>query len=613
MCGICGFASFEQDFSEQSDRWNQVLVAMRTSIAHRGRNSAGEMLGKHIGLGHARLSIRDLSSAGAQPMVRRVGGVEYAIVYNGEIYNVDEIQPTLRSAGYHFETATDTEVILYAYIHYGAEFMRKLNGIYALAIWDGGSETLSLYRDRLGVKPLFWGIRENSMVFGSELKALFCHPYVTPEIDHDSLREVFAIGPARTPGNGVFRDIHEVLPGQYIRFSADGLKKYQYWKLEAREHTDGEKQTVETVSFLVRDAITRQLVSDVSVCSFLSGGIDSSIVTAVAADYLGRNGDGLNTFSFDFKDNDIFFSANAFQPERDRPFVDLMLKTCNVRHNYLECDEEELIRYLYTAVAAKDLPGMADVDASLLYFCSLVAKRNKVALTGECADEIFGGYPWFYREDLQNLSMFSWSHDMRAREALLSPDVVSELHLEEYAQSRYLESIAKVPRLEGESKADKKCRETTHLNIQWFMQTLLDRMDRASMHYGLEARVPFADHRIIEYVYNVPWAMKYRNGTAKWLLREACGDLLPKEIMERKKSPYPKTYHPNYERLLIEAVRSILGDHNSPILPLLDEQKVQAFLKAPAEYGKPWFGQLMAGPQLLAYMIQVNEWLSGFR
>lgn len=611
MCGIAGFCNFDIDYTQNREYWNQILIDMRKAIVHRGSDNTGEYLRKNIGLSHTRLSIRDLCF-GAQPIIRNINGVEYVIVYNGEIYNTDELMPELISAGYVFETTTDTEVILYAYIHYGIDFVNKLNGIFAFAIWDGGLESLILYRDRVGVKPLFYTIKDNTMVFGSEIKALFHFPDIKPEIDIDGFREIFGIGPARTPGNGVFKGINEILPGHYGTFSKQGFSTVRYWDLESHPHTDSFEQTVEKVSFLIQDTVKRQMVSDVPVCSFLSGGVDSSIVTAVASDYLSSLGLQLNTFSFDFKGNNIYFRSNAFQPERDRPYVDIMLSKYNLNHTYLECDEVLLANVLFKAVDAKDLPGMADIDSSLLYFCSLVKKHNKVALTGECADEIFGGYPWFYREELMWVNGFPWSKDVSARTVLLSDDFIDELNLKEYVYEKYMDSLKSVPYLPGESPADSRRREITYLNIKWFMQTLLDRMDRASMFSGLEARVPFADHRIIEYVFNVPWDMKYRNGVEKSLLREACKNLLPDRLLYRKKSPYPKTYNPNYEKVLSEMFMDIINNPNCPIMSLIDREKALSFMKAPAEYGKPWFGQLMAAPQLLAYMIQVNYWLAKY-
>ncbi len=610
MCGISGFCNFNQDYLSKKPFWEQILTEMHERLSHRGNDNAGTYLTGHAGLSHARLSIRDIAG-GAQPMVRRHAG-DCAIVYNGEIYNTDELIPDLKRAGYTFETTSDTEVILYAYMQYGADFVSRLNGIFAFAIWDEKKEMLLLYRDRAGIKPHFYARKGQTLIFASEPKALFVYPEFSPKINFDSLREILAIGPARTAGCGIFEDVYEVLPGHYLTYTASGFKDHLYWDLKSEEHSDSYADTVEKTSFLVRDAIRRQMVSDVPVCTFLSGGIDSSIVTAVAADYMREKGETLNTFSFDFTENDIYFQSNSFQPERDLPYVNIMLERLKTHHTYLECDQTTLADALYTAVDAKDMPGMTDVDASLLYFCSLVAKHNKVALTGECADEIFGGYPWFYRKELLERDGFPWSADISARTVFLSDDLCRELDLGEYSYARYKETLAKVPRLSGESDEEAKRRQVGYLNIKWFMQTLLDRMDRTSMYSGLEARVPLADHRIMEYVFNVPWEMKYQNGVEKTLLRDACADLLPEALLHRKKSPYPKTYHPGYEKLLVERLTDIVNDPNAPVTPLIDKEKARRFMASHKELGKPWFGQLMAGPQLMAYFIQINYWMKKY-
>ena len=608
MCGIAGFCSLKRCYTDRQSFWENILVSMHEKLIHRGGDASGIYLTPHAGLSHQRLSIRDITH-GAQPMIRHRDGADYAIVYNGEIYNTDELIPELTSAGYNFLTTSDTEVILYAYMHFGASFVSRLNGIFSFAIWDGAAKQLFLYRDRVGTKPLFYHVKDDELVFASEPKALFCFPDLSPAITENSLRELLAVGPARTPGCGVFQDIYEVLPGHYLCFDAMGLSDTTYWDLKCLPHTDSYEDTVAHVSFLMRDTVKRQMISDVPVCTFLSGGIDSSIVTALAAAYQREHGEVLNTFSFDFTENDIYFQSNSFQPERDLPYVNCMLEHCKTSHTYLECTQETLADMLYAAVDAKDMPGMTDVDASLLYFCSLVKKQNKVTLTGECADEIFGGYPWFYRPELMNRDGFPWSADPAARTSILSDDVLRTLDLAEYSHARYEETLSHVPHLDGESPEEARRRDIGYLNIKWFMQTLLDRMDRTSMYSSLEARVPFADHRIMEYVFNVPWQMKYRNGVEKSLLRDACADLLPRELLWRKKSPYPKTYHPAYEQMLIRRMREILNDPNSPVLPLLDRSKTEAFLAAPKELGKPWFGQLMAGPQLIAYFIQINTWM----
>ncbi len=613
MCGIAGFCNFEQNYQKKCGYWDNVLLDMRKAIAHRGADDSGAFMRQNVGLSHTRLAIRDLSN-GVQPIFRKVNDEEYAISYNGELYNTTELKSRLINEGYEFRTTTDTEVILYAYIHFGMDFVKMLNGIFAFAIWDGGKEQLVLYRDRVGVKPLFYAFTDdNTLIFGSEIKALFEYPDFTPEINIESMREIFGIGPARTAGNGVFKKVKEILPGHYMVFTKNKqLYDTVYWDLVPKRHEDGYEDTVDTVKYLVTDAIERQMVADVNVCSFLSGGIDSSIVTAVAQNFLKKKGKSLNTFSFDYDGNDEFFKANSFQPERDRPYVDIMVSAYDTNHTYLECTQQQLFDNLYAAVIAKDLPCMADVESSLLYFCGEVKKYNKVALTGECADEIFGGYPWFYREDLFNTDGFPWSNDMKARCALLNDDFIKELDVTLYVRSVYEEAVKNVKHDEAESKEEYQRRQVSNLNIKWFMQTLLDRMDRTSMHCGLEARVPFADHRIIEYLYNVPWEIKYQNGVEKWLLREAMKDVLPSELLNRKKSPYPKTYNPAYEKMLSERVLQIINNPNSKILPIIDKNKVMKFIKQPAEYGKPWFGQLMAAPQMLAYIIQVDFWLEKY-
>ncbi len=608
MCGISGFCCFKENYLADKGKWNGVLVDMRQSIAHRGSDQTGEYLDANVGLSHTRLSIRDVAG-GIQPMCRKSYGSDFVIIYNGEIYNTDEIVPGLRKKGYVFETTGDTEVILYAYMEYGVRCAEMLNGIFAFAIWDGRKRQLVLCRDRLGVKPLFFSLQHGVLVFGSEIKALFRHPDITPRADDDSFREIFAIGPARTPGNGVFQGINEIRPGNLAVFSPSGFSESIYWTLEAKPHSDNYQQTVANVSYLIRDAVRRQMISDVPVCTFLSGGLDSSVITTLASDHMQTEGKTLNTFSFDFVGNNQFFQSNSFQPSRDRPYVDMMLSRLPVRHTYLECDDRNLADLLPSAVSAKDLPGMTDVDASLMYFCSLVKQHNKVALTGECADEIFGGYPWFYREDLFNANGFPWSHDISARTTLLRDDVIKSLDLDGYSKYRYDQALDAVPRLYGENAEESRRREISCLNIRWFMQTLLDRMDRASMSYGLEARVPFADHRIVEYLYNVPWDMKYQNGTEKALLRDACIGLLPHEILFRKKSPYPKTYNPEYERILTLRFRNVLADSKAPVNRFIDMKKAERFLSSPKDYGSPWFGQLMAGPQMIAYMLQVNDWM----
>ena len=606
MCGIAGFCGYSESFLDEKEKWERVLTGMRETLKRRGPDDRGNFIEKNCGLTHTRLSIID-PETGRQPMVKNMDGRSFAISYNGELYNMPELKNELKAQGFLFETKSDAEVILNGFISLGAEFVNRINGIFAFAVWD--SECLYLFRDRVGVKPLFYTIQDNTLIFGSEIKALFSYPGVEAVIDKNGLCDIFALGPARRAESGVFKNIYSLPPGYYAVFGREGFKSFKYWDVTSKPHEDSYEVTLEKTGFLIRDSIKRQMISDVPICSFLSGGVDSSVVTAITANELKKQGKVMNTYSFDFAGNDKFFQSNAFQPARDRPWVDKMVEFLGTNHIYLECETQKMADLLYDAVDAKDLPGMADVDSSLLYFCGQVSKTYKVAMTGECADEIFGGYPWFHSKEAFETAAFPWSRDMEARKALLSDDLLETLDLQACSRQAYAESVGATPRLAGESAEESRRREISYLNLKWFMTTLLDRMDRAGMNAGLEARVPFADHRVIEYVWNVPWDMKYRDEVVKSLLRESVRGVIPDEILFRKKSPYPKSYNPSYEKLLGERLLEVINDPSSPVTALLDKKKVNAFISSPKDYGRPWFGQLMAGPQMLAYILQVDYWL----
>lgn len=611
MCGIAGFCNPYQDLETEAFKWSSTLERMNHVQKHRGPNEDGTLLTKHCGLAQVRLSIIDLKT-GHQPMTRTWQGKTCSIAYNGEIYNMHTLKKELELHGFSFQTTSDTEVILAGYLLYGTSFFPKLNGIFSFAIWDCWNETLILCRDALGVKPLFFTLRENFLIFSSEIKGIFEFPGISPELDTQSLCEIFALGPAKTSGSGVFRNILELKPGHYIQWGYDGWHQEAWWKLKSHLHTDSTEETVEKTRELLLSAIKGQMLSDIPISTFLSGGVDSSLVTAICSKELEKKGKQLTTFSFDFEGNNQYFQSNDFQPTQDRHWVDIMVNQFHTNHHYLECNNQSMADFLYRAVDARDLPCMADVESSMLYFCSLVKDYNQVTLTGECADEIFGGYPWFHKKEALEQDCFPWSPSMEPRKALLKDEILYLLPLEEYAKDAYLNTIHETPKLEGESKIEARRREISYLNLRWFMQTLLDRMDRTSMHCGLEARVPFADPRIVQYLWNVPWELKCLDHQAKGLLRRASKGILPDEVLYRRKNPYPKTYNPGYETLINQRLSDILNDTSSPIHQLIDAKKVRQFLKTKSDYGKPWYGQLMAGPQMTAYLLQINYWLKTY-
>jgi len=608
MCGIAGWVDLNADIENK----HEIIFKMTETLSKRGPDDSGFYFSKHALLGHRRLVVVD-PKGGAQPMTKKIGDNTYTIVYNGELYNTEDVRKILKDNGFSFSSYSDTEVLLVAYIFWGEECVNHINGIYAFGVWNEVQQSLFLARDPLGVKPLFYTIKDNSIIFGSEIKTLLAHPKVEPILDKQGLTELFGFGPARPLGSGIFKNIKELPPSFCLSYSKDIIKTKEYWKLTAKAHDENLSTTAEHVRSLLVDSIERQLVADVPVCTFLSGGLDSSIISAVASSYFKKNNlSNLNTYSIDYADNKKFFTPTEFEPNTDADWIYKMVNYIGSDHHNIIIDTPELTSALREAVIANSLPGMADVDSSLYLFCKEVRKNSTVALSGECADELFGGYPWFRREEDINATTFPWSKSVSDRKSILSKDLQS-LPIEEYVQDKYDESLRQVPRLPGESQKEHRMRELFYLNIKWFMITLLTRKDRMSMSNSLEVRVPFADYRLVEYAYNIPMDMKYYKGREKGLLREALTGLLPDDVLWRKKSPYPKTHNPNYTMAVQKWMNSILNDKSSPILQIINKEKVQQIVDSGGRaYGKPWFGQLMAGPQLIAYLIQVNEWLKEY-
>jgi len=606
MCGITGWVDWEKDLSSE----RSTLEAMTKTMEKRGPDAVGYWLSPRVAFGHRRLTVVD-PEGGRQPMTRQHGGFSYTLIYNGELYNTEDIRRDLRARGWQFKGHSDTEVLLTAYMEWGRDCIHRLNGIFAFAVWDERRQALFLARDRLGVKPLFYAQRGSAFLFGSELKALLAHPAVRPVLKREGLAEIFVMGPARTPGHGVFHNVWEVRPGYHLTVTREGVKQEQYWQLESRPHLDDAETTAATVRQLLIDSIERQLVADVPVATLLSGGLDSSAITAIAANYLKNAGRGpLDTYSIDYQDNHLHFQANAYQPDEDAPYAQLVSDFLGTRHHRIVFDTPELVQALRTATFARDLPGMADVDASLYLFCREIKKETTVVLSGECADEMFGGYPWFHREEALNSTTFPWARATRERAHWLSPALKEWVRPEEYVAQRYQETLDEVPRLPGEDPLEARRREMFFLNLTWFMNTLLDRKDRMSMYASLEARVPFCDHRLVEYVWNIPWEIKTHGGREKGILRKALEGILPDDVLYRKKSPYPKTHNPAYAEATRNWLLQVLDDPSSPLLQLVNVPVIRKIAQSDAEAsGIPFFGQLMSTPQLFAYLAQMDLWL----
>ncbi|HUW64614.1 MAG TPA: asparagine synthase (glutamine-hydrolyzing) [Spirochaetia bacterium] len=610
MCGIAGIVDWEADLSCSQP----VLEAMGKALAPRGPDAAGFWLSAHAAMAHRRLIVID-PEGGAQPMVRRQGLRTCVLGYNGELYNTAELRSELEAFGYRFTSRSDTEVLLVSYMHWGLGCVHHLNGIFAFAVWDDYNQSLFLARDRLGVKPLFYAQRGRSMVYASELKALLACPAVEPVLDAEGLAEIFVMGPSRTPGHGIFRGVAELRPGCCLTYDRRGLTLRRYWSLESHAHPDDTAATAARIRELLEDTVDRQLVSDVPVCVLLSGGLDSGAVTAFATAAYQKAGMGsLRTFSVDFAGNELYFKADDYQTNRDDPWVDKVSQLFATDHRKVLLDTPELVEGLPASLIARDQPGMGDVDTSLLLFCREIKKEATVAVSGEAADEIFGGYPWFHLPQDLAAKGFPWIRKVKERLQLLSPDLADHIRAEEYLADRYRDALAEVPRLPGEEAGEARMRDLLYLNITRFLATLLDRKDRMSMAVGLEVRVPFCDHRLVEYVWNIPWAMKTTGGMPKGILRRALEGVLPKEIVTRRKSPYPSTHNPSYLAACRSWFLQLLDDPASPLNGLLNPAEARQLASENTLFaGQPWFSQLMGLPQLFSYYVQLDFWLRRYR
>ena len=606
MCGICGQISFYSNLEE----YKEYFYNMQNKLISRGPDQHGEYFSKNAVLMHRRLAVIDVER-GKQPMTYAVGEEVFTICYNGELYNTDELRNKLESRGYNFFSHSDTEVVLKAYCEYREKCVELFNGIFAFGVWEHESKRLFLARDRMGVKPLFYSLCNNGIVFASEIKSLLENPWVEASIDINSLAEIMLIGPGRTPGYGVFKGVKEIKPAHCAYFDRKGFRQVKYWSLESKEHTDSFETTVETVRYLVTDSIKRQLVSDVPLCTFLSGGLDSSIISSVVNEAYKEKGELLNTFSVDYVDNDKYFKKSRFQPNSDSQYIRVMEQYLDGRHHWVIIDTDDLVSSLFDAVDARDLPGMADVDSSMLLLCKAIKQQATVALSGECADEIFGGYPWYRDKTIRMADGFPWAQSTDYRYSFIRDEFASQINAYDYVYSRYENTVNGTPAREQMNPDDSRTAEMMKLNLDWFMQTLLDRKDRMSMYSSLEVRVPFCDHRIVEYLFNVPWKMKDYNNYEKGLLRQSMQGYLPDEVLWRKKSPYPKTHNPAYRHAVSDLLSEIIADDKSPLLQFVKKDELIKLLRT--EKSQPWYGQLMTTPQTIAYFVQFDYWLRKFK
>lgn len=602
MCAIAGILGLPFD--------SQILDTLLGTMQHRGPDGTGTYMERECCLLHTRLAIID-PAGGAQPMSLCWAGEEYVITYNGELYNTQQLRNALITLGHEFLTHSDTEVVLHAYAQWKEACVDKFNGIFAFGVWEKNKKRLFLARDRMGVKPLFYTQFSGGMLFSSEMKTLLSYPGVPRQLDKEGMAQIILLGPGRLPGSGVFKHVLELMPGCCGYYCRGSWKWWRYWKLRDREHIDSFDETVECVRYLVTDAIQRQMVSDVPIGTFLSGGLDSSLISAVCANVLQETNQTLTTFSVDYENNEKYFVPGKFQPNSDNSYIQLMQQSLHSNHHWTVLTPDDLIAELENATIARDLPGMADVDFSLLAFCRKIRQEVKMALSGECADEIFGGYPWYRDPEVRAFDGFPWAQNTAQRASFLHQDILTQIDPVSFVNDHYQQALSQCDILPNVQPEEKRMKQMVNLNQNWFMQTLLDRKDRMSMACGLEVRVPFCDYRIAEYLYGVPWKFKDYKNKEKGLLRCAMEGILPNEVLWRKKSPYPKTYDPRYLSCVSERLRNLLERKDAPIFGLIDKGTLTELLNA--EFVWPWYGQLMKQPQTIAYMLQINFWLEQYK
>lgn len=593
MSGIVGYIKHQKTSKEDTDSF----ALMYNAIKKRGQ--------------YEKLFIADYALLGGRSNKQSATNIDSPLViaYSGKLFNKKELQSMLNSHNIRQSGNLDEELILQAYTKWGKDGIAKLNGYFALAIWDKEQKKLFAARDRMGVEPFFYYRYGNGLIFGSEIKALMASGLIKGEIDSYGLKQLLLLGPSKVPSSGIIVGVQELKCGEYLEYDCVNQKVACYWKPTAHIHTDDYLTTVDKTRELIIDAITRQIDGDDLAC-FLSGGLDSSIITKVVADIYHKEGKRVKTFSVDYKGNDIYFEKNSFQSSPDNSFIDIMSRDTNSDHKYIMLDNDELISALQQSHFARDLPGMGDIDTSLMLLCQKVGKETNICMSGECADEFFGGYPWYHREELLYRDNFPWLNALPLRESLFNSDVLGKDN-EEFVYEEYKSITNAADCLDGDDKINKRIREMFMLNYYYFMQTLLDRSDRMSAG-NLEIRVPFCDNAIIDYAYNMPWEFKSANGREKGIMRDAFADMLPKAITQRKKTPYPKTFNPIFKKKLISCAERLVNDKESILSQIVNKDTFNDLCLEKISVANPWYGQLMRLPQIFGYLIELDMFFRRF-
>lgn len=545
--------------------------------------------------------------------IYRYKGKTFVISYEGEIYNKNEIRNELISRGNYFDGDEETELLVKGFTNWKERILNKIDGVFVFAIWDVDEKILFLARDPIGAKSMYFSILKDGFIFANHIKHILYSKEVNAEVTYEGITELLSLGPSKRQSSAIFRNIAGLEPGSYLKYSYGAVEIRKYTDFEAWENEENFEEIVDNIRNMVADSIFRQAVDSEEVCTLLSGGLDSSIVTAVTAEVLKEAKIPLKTFSIGYEENESYFESNIFQPNSDDEWVKKMVSFLYTDHRDVVLTNDDLIENLREAMLARGFPGMGDIDSSLLVFCKRMKRFCNIGLGGECADEVFGGYPWFHRNDLLNSDFFPWIRSVEERSEFINPEVRENVDAVKFAKDIYFSEVKKAPKLLNETDKEQKIREVGYLTYRWFLPVLLERQDRMAGRAGFKIRAPFCNYELMQYMYNVPWEYRNYNNMEKGILRYAFRDLLPKEVAERKKSPFPKTYNPEYRKLVVRELNHILDNPTAPIKDIIDIDRVKRLINEDEENYRPWFGQLMKGPQVMAFLIQVNEWMKEYK
>ena len=500
--------------------------------------------------------------------------------------------------------ASEAEVVLKAYEAWGEAFILHIEGPCMCCIGDVEKDSMLVARDRMGETSVFYSVKGQELVFADHPDMILRSAFVEPVLDGGGLCELFGLGPARTPGKTPLRDLFALEPGCMLVCGGSGVEKQRYYELAVQPHEEDEKRTVQHVRELLEESINA-VVHRHPGC-MLSGGLDSTALTALLSARIGR----LETFSVDYRDNEQDFISSAYRPEMDAPYIQMAAKLLGTRHRNVVLEQDALAETLEAAVRARGFPGMADIDSSLLLFARSISRYTPAVVSGECGDEVFGDYPWFAPGVEVSADRFPWSGSMELREMILLPEIREKIRLKDYVRDCLNSSLEGYDVSGVRDEEEKRMFRLQRLCVEYFMPNLQERAVKMCEFHGLQVITPLCDRRLAEYVYNVPWRMKRMGGVEKGLYRAAVQDLLPDRLRMRKKSPYPKTCSAAYTSIVRGRMRTLCADKDAPIWKIVDMQCIERLASSrldPADI--PWFGQLMAGPQMLAYLLQVNAWM----